>query len=94
MKSYMFQIGDSNQGPIGAVIRVQASDNTDALQKLKDYLNQWGSDAHLDSDCIDQSIDVYFNGDHITIDDIYEEEEAECEGGCVFGHDENDREDQ
>lgn len=81
MMSYLFDFGDSNTGPIGACIRVQAKDRAEAVAKVKNLLGEYVDIARMlqpEDDCVEYA-NVYFNPDAVTENDISDEEEVEDE---------------
>jgi hypothetical protein len=76
MKSYHFDLGNSNEGPIGMCARVLAKDKTEAVQKLHAALGEYAEISSA-SGAIEY-IHVYFNAEAIDESDIddWEDEEA------------------
>jgi hypothetical protein len=68
MKSYHFDLGNSNTGPIGFSARVNAGSMDEALAILQEALpNELPADG-LPKDI--EYLNVYFNGEAITLKDI------------------------
>ena len=87
-KSYMFDLGDSNKGPIGMVLRVKATDKDDAVQiaraALRSALGECGQiTLQVPDEFKDQVeyINLYLNPDNITEADIFEEETEVVDDG-------------
>lgn len=91
MKSYHFDIGDSNEGPIGMAGRVMAESREAAVARLRGLLGK-----HVVGDVVvtdgvtvfdgqkgnslglhpEEYLTVYLNPDAITVEDIGEENEV------------------
>ena len=68
LKSYHFDCGNSNNGPIGFCANVTATSAEDAIQKLRTHLPEG---IKVDSEATGiESIDVYFGYENISKDDI------------------------
>lgn len=90
MNSYHFDIGNSDDGPVGICARVTAESEADALHRLKMAIDAMGGIHGVSSfydDCTDDAslcpwpgieyIRVYIKPDNITADMIDEFEPAE-----------------
>jgi hypothetical protein len=75
MKTYRFNLGNSNTAQIGAVIRVNADSEEQALMKLQFVVGSM-TDCPIETDDQDwdTEIAVYINGENITVEDISEVE--------------------
>jgi hypothetical protein len=85
MKSYHFNLGDSDDGPIGLCVRVTAASKKKALEALRRVLWENFPDQEVHVDVRDSSggipdnieyVNVYLNPDKITERDIDEWEEV------------------
>lgn len=74
MKSYHFDCGDSNNGPIGFCARIDAESKAEAVKRLRELLEQ--NDNAVDVPLTDspggEYVTVYFNGLRVTEKDIDE----------------------
>ena len=77
-KSYLFDAGNSTEGPIGFCARIKAKDETEAVAILQNYLcdNLHFQEA-LDMEVRDehkqagvQYVTIYFGSENLTPDDI------------------------
>jgi hypothetical protein len=80
-KSYLFDLGDSNDGPIGMVLRVLATNQNQAVQIARKALRlAIGECGQITVQVPDQFMDdveyiaLYVNPDNVTKRDISEEE--------------------
>ena len=71
--SYLFSVGNSNDGPIGMCARVIASSREEALEILCDRLEEVNCCSELMEG--EEYIEVYFNPNAITTADIDEEDD-------------------
>ena len=70
MKSYHFDVGNSNDGPLGFCAVIRANSKKAALERLQELLpGDWEIDVGQGRG---EYLHVYFNGDNITIKDIDE----------------------
>jgi hypothetical protein len=70
MKSYHFDVGNSNDGPLGFCATIRANNKKEALERLQALLpGEWPIDVGQNGN---EYLQVYFNSDHITIKDINE----------------------
>lgn len=82
MKSYHFDVGNSNDGPIGLCASITADSKEEALTRLQLVLEFHCDGLPVDlryalpDRGLDDYVNVYFNGDNVTVDDIDEEEEV------------------
>lgn len=74
MKSYLFDMGDSNKGPIGFCARVTADSPEEAAEKLNAALPECVEVRDDDDDDIEY-ISVYFGMSAITAKDAQEEDD-------------------
>lgn len=81
LKSYMFDLGDSTTGPIGMVLRVQATDRDQAVSIAREALllsaDSFGQIRVAVPDAVQDAVEnicIYLNPDSITESEIYEEE--------------------
>lgn len=79
MKSYHFDCGDSNNGPIGFCARIDANSEAEAVARLRELLEM--NDNTVDVPLTDSPgggyVAVYFNPLNVTeahIDEVTEEE--------------------
>jgi hypothetical protein len=81
MKSFHFDLGNSSEGPVGFCAVVKARTREDALALLKEALpsEQLVSDPYADADERGEVeyIQVYFNENAVTVDDIDSEDDTE-----------------
>lgn len=81
LKSYHFDLGNSNDGPIGMCARIVATSKEEALSKLRDRLDAMcayeGVDIGIVREHFDDYAQVYISPDNITIDDIDDYEDYE-----------------
>lgn len=75
MKSYHFDIGNSNDGPLGMCARISANSREEALERLRGKLEF--VDQVLVEDTDDEYIALYVNEQAIVLDDIDDWEEEE-----------------
>lgn len=72
MKSFHFDVGNSNDGPIGMCARVQAETPEQALELLKAYLPE---EVEVDGNTPGvEYVRVYINDANITVKDVTETE--------------------
>ena len=76
-KSYHFDIGNSNEGPIGMCARVLAKTEEEAVEILRDAIGEYAEIRTGRSDI--EYIHVYFNGEAIDENhiDFYDEDEVD-----------------
>lgn len=79
--SYHFDLGNSNEGPVGFCARVVADSEEEALDILRERLESLGQlvnawDGDRDGDHHEEYIEVYFNGANVTVADIDDFEDA------------------
>lgn len=74
MKSYHFDVGNSNVGHIGLSARVIAKSKAEALEKLKAALPEMFGVTRDEDDVV--YIHVYLNPDAFTVKDIDEFDEV------------------
>lgn len=77
---YHFDIGNSNDGPIGFCAAVYADSQEEAAQLLKSALEEINSEHSVIDNHSGDGIDyvqVYFNTDHISASDIDYDDESE-----------------
>ena len=81
MTSYMFDLGDSSDGPIGMVLRVRAPNRDQAIEIARETLRScMGECGQITLQVPDElreqveSIQLYLNPDRISHLDIYDEE--------------------
>ena len=81
MGRFLIDVGDSNQGPIGMVVRLEASSTSEAIQIMRDALKL--AAGHLGQVSLSvpcpfrESIDyvnIYVNPDAITEADVFDED--------------------
>lgn len=77
MKSYHFDIGNSSTGPLGLCGRIKAETKEEALYIFRNRLWAFTEGLNVGEDNDEGYIEVYFNPDHITVNDIDDEDEAE-----------------
>lgn len=75
--SFHFDIGNSNEGPIGMCARIQAKTRSEALELLRDALGDYAEISSAAGPI--EYIHVYFNGEAIDESDIDDWEEVEEE---------------
>jgi hypothetical protein len=90
MKSFHFSLGDSSDGPIGFCASIKAKTQEDALAALRDAIeainrehslpDDRGNRAYMSVDSVRPTLEVeyiqvYFNPDKITLDDIDDEDD-------------------
>lgn len=88
-RSYMFDLGDSNDGPIGAVIRVEALTAELALARLQSLLPEFVELGQTITG-LDQPTEyatVYFNARHATVEPGW----TECVDCQAMLHEDQDR---
>lgn len=73
LRSYLFSCGDSTAGAVGFCARVRAHSRQAALQLLREALPQSLPAPDADDSAVEY-LNVYFNADAVTVDDIEEEE--------------------
>lgn len=81
MRSFHFNVGNSSTGPIGFCARITAETEELALQKLRNGLDEIGQELdarHLRSESGDY-LNVYFNGDFVTVADIDDSQDLDGE---------------
>lgn len=81
MPSYHFSLGNSTDGPIGFCARVEASDASDAVDRLQEILSKrlnGNEELEIYSNG-PEYVSVYFNQAVLSFDDIDEEDEDEGE---------------
>ena len=78
--SYLFDLGDSNTGPVGLCVRVCAQTRAEALARVKLRLDAI-SNTMTDRAQANQYIAFYSNPDHITLKDICAGETERCSCG-------------
>ena len=72
-RSYHFSLGNSSEGPVGFCARITASSKEAAVAKLQMALFDALDHPVCGEDADDiEYIQVYFNSDAITVDDIDE----------------------
>ncbi len=76
MRSYHFDLGNSNDGPIGFCAVVEAHSPEEALRKLREALPDFIEVKNVEDDDIEY-LNVYFNPDAVTTKDIDDEWEEE-----------------
>lgn len=83
-KSYLFDLGDSNDGPIGMVMRVLATDEDQAVRIARDALRlAVGESGQITVQVPDEFKDeveyiaLYVNADNVTKRDISEADTEE-----------------
>lgn len=101
MTSYHFDVGNSNDGPIGFCARVLADSREEAVERLRLALDNMQDNYKNFDDCTDDKsespgegieyVKVYFNADAITAANIDDEEERDENG--ELRDDEDDEED-
>ena len=69
-KSYLFDLGDSNDGPVGCCARVTATSKEEALEILKENLPQEVRVNRLTDDGRIDYVMVYLTADNISVADI------------------------
>ncbi len=77
LKSYHFDLGDSNRGPVGFSARVVADSKKEALAILRDALPEMEEVGHYGGPDEIEYIQVYFNPANISIRDIDDWDEVE-----------------
>lgn len=80
--SYHFDLGNSNEGPVGFRARVIADTREEALSILQRRLEDLGQacmafDGADGDGAREEYIEVYFNGENVTTDHIDSEEAPE-----------------
>ena len=75
MKSYLFSLGNSTDGPVGFCARVKGTSPEDALAKLRAALPEVVEvlDGNSDDDAIEY-LNVYINPDAVTVEGIEDQE--------------------
>jgi hypothetical protein len=68
MNSYHFDVGNSNQGPVGFCARIRANSPEEALERLRFLLPE--SSLVFEQPEHEEYIDAYFNPDALTLDHI------------------------
>lgn len=80
MPSYHFDVGNSDEGPIGYCARVTAESKEEAIEKLRAQLDHIGGAREIFRDWDDiEYLEVYFNSELVTVDDIDEVNEDESD---------------
>lgn len=99
-KSYLFDCGNSTDGPIGFCARVTAKDETEALARLENFmLQRLGPEKDIDIDGATKAggieyFTIYFGAENLNPDNInLQETEDICpdcgwnEGSCMCDED-------
>lgn len=84
-KSYHFDLGNSNQGPLGMCARITAHSKEEALARLRELTDGSTTDGYTVS-LLDEGgeyIHIYVNSDNFSTDDIdeWEDEEDDSDPG-------------
>ena len=66
LKSYHFDIGNSNTGPLGMCARIRATSKAEALSLFQEALGDWASVQPCDNERAVEYIHVYFNDDYVS----------------------------
>ena len=77
-KSYLINFGDSDAGPIGCCCRIMAEDEEDALARFASYVSDHlcgAYEAGSDREAGILYMNFYINPDHITVEEVGEEED-------------------
>jgi hypothetical protein len=83
LRSYHFDLGDSNAGPVGYCARVFAETSEEAVEILRRCIKaNLSTPLHLGPDDHDiEYLELYFNEEAITVDAIDDEEPVDDDGG-------------
>jgi len=75
LKSFLIDVGNSTDGPIGMSIRVMAVSKEEAIQLVKDSLPECVQvDSFVDVDPAIEYVNVYLNATVLTVRDIDDSE--------------------
>lgn len=86
LRSYLFSCGNSTVGPIGFCARVQATSRREALQLLKAGLPTDATvETAADAEGSIEYLNVYFNEDAVTVQDIEDVEDVNSEANDANG---------
>lgn len=83
MPSFLFDCGDSNEGPIGFCARVIADTREEALDKLRRALpasHEGCEIEHYGDDDEIEYLTVYFNENQVTLDDSDPSDDEAADG--------------
>jgi hypothetical protein len=82
MVSFHFDIADGVNGPLGMCARMVGDDREEALEKLRGIIDRINGELAMDLDGdedikAEEYVTIYINADHITVDNIDDEEDAD-----------------
>ena len=94
-KSYLFDCGNSTDGPIGFCARIQAKDEPEAVAILENFLNdnlhfQQALDMKVSEDCRQAGVEyvtIYFGSENLTPNNIRQSETEDVCDVCGWGED-------
>lgn len=75
LKSYHFDMGNSNEGPVGFCVEVHASSKKEAVELVRSFVESVEDGLNMNPSDMDAGIQygqVYFNAEAITEKDIDE----------------------